>query len=86
LISVVNSKIHRKSTCSVGGRRAVQDKLALDADEQKAIELEQELVKSRERTVWNPELSIQGRQFDFTEAEASRIKTAMDLGRLRRSS
>jgi hypothetical protein len=57
---------------------AVQDKLALDADEQKAIDLKQELVQGRERTVWNPELSIQGKQFDFAEAEAARIKTAIE--------
>ena len=34
----------------------------------------QELVQGRERTVWNPELSIQRKQFDF----AARIKTAIE--------
>ena len=33
---------------------AVQDKLALNVDEEKAIELKRELVNGQERTVWNP--------------------------------
>ena len=44
---------------------AVQDKLALDADEEKAIELKRELVNGQERTVWNPSLSIPAKEFEF---------------------
>jgi hypothetical protein len=33
---------------------AIQDKLALDADDEKAIELKRETVNGTERTVWNP--------------------------------
>jgi hypothetical protein len=44
----------------VGSIRAiwvVQDKLALDADEEASIELKRELVNGQERTAWNPSLS-----------------------------
>ena len=57
---------------------AVQDKLALAADEEKAIELKRELVSGQERTVWNPSLSIQVKDFDFTDAEISRIRVAIE--------
>jgi hypothetical protein len=56
---------------------AVQDKLALDAEEEKGIELKRELVAGQERTVWNPSLSITAREFEFTDVEAARIKAAI---------
>ena len=40
---------------------AIQDKFALDADEETAIEVKRELVNGQERTVWNPSLSIPAR-------------------------
>lgn len=57
---------------------AVQDKLALDADEETAIELKRELVGGQERTVWNPSLLIAEREFEFTDAEVARIKVAIE--------
>ena len=57
---------------------AVQDKLALDADDEKAIDLKRELVNGQERTVWNPSLSVPAREFDFTDAEFARIKVAVE--------
>jgi hypothetical protein len=57
---------------------AVQDKLALDTDEEKVIELKRELVNGQERTVWNPALSIPVKEFEFTDAEAARIKAAIE--------
>ncbi len=57
---------------------AVQDKLALDADEEKAIELKHELVNGQERTVWNPSLSIPTRDFEFSEVDVARIKAAVE--------
>jgi len=57
---------------------AVQDKLALDTDEEKAIELKREVVNGQERTVWNPLLSIPAREFDLTETEIARIKPAIE--------
>ena len=56
---------------------AVQDKLALDADEEKAIELKHELVSGQERTVWNPALSIPAQDFEFSDPEVARIKAAI---------
>jgi hypothetical protein len=56
---------------------AVQDRIALDADEEKAVELKREMVTGQERVVWNPALSIPARQFEFTDAETGRIKSAL---------
>ena len=58
---------------------AVQDKLALDANEEKAIELKRELVSGQERTVWNPSLLIAEKDFEFTDAEIARIKAAIEM-------
>lgn len=57
---------------------AVQDKLALDADEERAIELKHEFVNGQERTVWNPSLRIAEEEFEFTDAEVARIKVAIE--------
>jgi hypothetical protein len=65
----------------VGSIRAIwalQDKLALDADEEKAIELKREMVNGTERTVWNPALALSPKQFEFTDAESARIKAAIE--------
>ena len=63
----------------VGSTRAiwaVQDKLALDADEEKAIELKRELVSGQERVVWNPALSIPTKDIELTDTEMARIRSA----------
>ena len=57
---------------------AVQDKLALDADEEKAIELKREMVNGTERTVWNPALSIPAKAFEFSDIETVRLKAAIE--------
>ncbi len=57
---------------------AVQDKLALDAAEERAIELKRELANGHERALWNPSLSIPAKDFDFTETEISRVKAAIE--------
>ena len=57
---------------------AVQDKLALDSDEEHAIELRRELVNGQERTVWNPLLSIPAIEFDLTDTEVARIKNGIE--------
>lgn len=57
---------------------AIQDKLALDADEEKALELKREVVAGQERTVWNPALSIPAKDFEFSDGETARIKAAIE--------
>lgn len=57
---------------------AVQDALALDADEEKAIELKRELVGGVERTVWNPSRSVARRDFELTDAELARVRAAIE--------
>jgi hypothetical protein len=56
---------------------AVQDKLALDAGQETLIELKREMVNGAERTVWNPALSIQTEDFEFSDVEVGRIKAAI---------
>jgi hypothetical protein len=64
----------------VGSIRAIwsiQDRLALDADEEKVVELKREIVAGQERAVWNPALSLPSREYDFTVAEIARMKVAI---------
>ncbi len=64
----------------VGSIRAIwsiQDRVALDADEETAVEVQREVVAGQDRVVWNPALSIQAKEFEFTDAEVARIKTAL---------
>jgi hypothetical protein len=56
---------------------AIQDRIALDIDEEKAIELKREVAGGQERVVWNPALSLPAKEFDFSDAEIARIKTAL---------
>jgi len=56
---------------------AVQDKLALGADEEKALELKREMANGTERTVWNPDLSLPAKEFQFSDPEAARIRSAL---------
>jgi hypothetical protein len=65
----------------VGSIRAiwnVQDRIALDSDEEKAIELKRDMLAGHERVVWNPLLSLPAREFEFTEAEIARIKASVE--------
>ena len=65
----------------VGSIRAIwalQDKIALSAEEEDAIELKREMADGQERTFWNPQESVPHREFEFTEVEATRIKAAIE--------
>ncbi len=64
----------------VGAIRAIwgiQDRIALDWDEERSLELKRELVGGQERVLWNPERSIPVREFDFNDMELSRVKAAL---------
>jgi hypothetical protein len=56
---------------------AVQDRIALDADEEKAVELKREMAAGQERVVWNPALSTPAKDFEFSDPEVARIKAAI---------
>ena len=65
----------------VGSIRAiwnVQDRIALDADEEKAVELKREMVAGQERVVWNPALATPTKDFEFSDPEVARIKAAIE--------
>ena len=56
----------------------IQDKIALDAEEERAIELKREFVAGQERTLWNPALSLPPKEFEFTDAEVARLRAAIE--------
>jgi hypothetical protein len=56
---------------------AIQDRIALDAGEEKSIELKREMVAGQERVLWNVARSIEPREFEFTDTEVARIKAAL---------
>jgi hypothetical protein len=56
---------------------AVQDRIALDADEEKTVELKREMVAGQERVVWNPALYIPAKEFEFSELDVTRIEAAL---------
>ena len=56
---------------------AVQDRIALDADEEKAVDLKREIVAGQERIEWNPALTIPAKEFVFSDPEVARIKSAL---------
>jgi hypothetical protein len=57
---------------------AIQDRIALDADEEKAVELKREMVAGQERVVWNPALTLPARDFEFSDPEVARIKATIE--------
>jgi hypothetical protein len=57
---------------------AIQDRIALDADEEKAVEVKREMVAGQERVVWNPALSLAAKDFEFSDPEVARIKAAIE--------
>lgn len=66
----------------VGSIRAIwsiQDRIALEADEEKAVELKREMVAGQERIVWNPALLLPSREFELSDPEVARIKAAIQM-------
>jgi hypothetical protein len=56
---------------------AIQDRLVLDAEKEKAIELKREMIAGQEHVLWNPALSVPAKDFEFNDAEVARIKAAI---------
>lgn len=56
---------------------AIQDRIALDADEERAIELKREIVAGLERVLWNSARPVLSKEFEFTDAELARITSAL---------
>jgi hypothetical protein len=64
----------------VGSIRAIwalQDKIALDAEEETTLGVKREITNGTERVVWNPTISISVREFELTDTEASRLRAAI---------
>jgi hypothetical protein len=64
----------------VGSIRAIwsiQDRIALDGNEEKALEVKREMVGGQERVVWNPTLAIPSKEIEFADPEVARIKAAI---------
>ena len=65
----------------VGAIRAIwviQDRIALDTDEEKAVKVKREMIAGQERVVWNPALSLPAKECEFTDLEVARIKAAIE--------
>jgi hypothetical protein len=65
----------------VGSIRAIwniQDRIALNTDEEKAVEVKRETVAGQERVVWNCALSLAAKEFEFSDPEVVRIKAAIE--------
>ncbi len=56
---------------------AIQDRIALDAGEEKAVEMKRELVAGAERVVWNPAVSLPAKEFEFSDPEVARVRVAI---------
>lgn len=56
---------------------SIQDRIALDAAEEKATELKREIVAGQERVVCNPSLSLPANEYQLSDPEVARIKTAL---------
>ena len=56
---------------------AVQDKIALDVEEEKTLAVTREVTNGLERVVWNPALAVSVREFDLVDAEVCRLKAAL---------
>jgi len=66
----------------VGAIRAIwalQDKLALDPNEEKALEVKREMVGGHERVVWNADLALPPKEFDFSDPEAAHTRNALQM-------
>ena len=64
----------------VGSIRAIwsiQDRIALDTDEERAVEVKREMVAGQDRVVWNPARSIPAKDFEFSDPELARMKAAI---------
>lgn len=55
----------------------MQDRIALDSDDEKVVELKREMVAGQERVVWNPARAVPAKEFEFTNPEVARIKAAI---------
>jgi hypothetical protein len=70
----------RGDVATVRALRALQDKLALSPEEESAVELKREFAGSQERAVWNPLRSLPSRDLEFSGAEASGLRAALEPG------
>jgi len=57
---------------------AMQDKIALTLDEDKAIEFKSELAGGHERPVSNPALALPPKEFDPIGTEVARLKATLE--------
>lgn len=61
---------------------ALQDRIALTRDEERAIELKREFAAGQECVMWNPACTISASEFDFGEQDAARIRAAIETWNL----
>ena len=57
---------------------ALQDKLALSAEEEKALGLRRETVAGQESIMWDPAATIPPKEIELTHSEIARIRSALE--------
>jgi len=57
---------------------SIQDNLALNAEEERVIELKREFISGQERVVWNLQNTLPLKEFNFGDAEVGRIRAALE--------
>ena len=57
---------------------AIQDKIALGAEEEEVLELKRETTGGQERVVWNPNRSLPPKEFQFTDLDVARIRSSIE--------
>ena len=67
----------RSDVGSIRAIWAIQDRIALTADEENILELRREAVADQERVVWNASLSLPAKEFEFSESEVARVRGAL---------
>jgi hypothetical protein len=74
----VDPGAQRGDVAAIRALQAIQDRLALSREQEKASELKCEFVGGQERVVWNPERSLPAKAVDVTDSDASRIRPALE--------
>lgn len=69
---------HRADVGSIRALWAIQNRIALDADEENAVEVKREMVAGQERVLWNPSRLLPAKDLEFSETEISRVRAAIE--------
>lgn len=58
-------------------RSGLAGPITLGADEERALELKREMAAGQERVVWNADLSLPAKEFEFSDPEVGKTRSAL---------